>query len=169
MTKQCSIRGIQKILKSFHNHPGCKLGVRPECKVCLKVKREEYRSSYKTKHNENNRAYYRRRAEDYTINPALYLYTIARKRATKYNMEFTITENDIHVPEKCPITGVKLEVYVNTAKQSYLYAASLDRVDNSRGYIPGNIRVISRKANMMKRDLNIEMAEKLIKYMKGEI
>ena len=169
LTKVCSSCALEKELKEFHYHPGCKQGVRPECKKCIKLKREEYRQGYKIKHNENNRAYYRRRAEDYTINPSIYLYTIARKRAIKYGVEFTISEDDIKVPEYCPITEVKLEVFVNTAKQSYLYAASLDRIDNNKGYIPGNVRVISRKANMMKRELTIHLAERLIKYMKGEI
>jgi len=169
VTKQCSVCGEKKELREFHNHPGCILGVRPECKKCIKIKREDYRASYKLKHNENNRAYYRRRAEDYTLNPSVYLYTIARKRASKFNVEFSITEEDVKVPEICPITGVKMEVYINSAKQSYLYAASLDRVDNTKGSIPGNVRVISRKANMMKRDLTIDIAEKLLRYMRGEI
>jgi hypothetical protein len=46
---------------------------------------------------------------------------------------------------------------------------SLDRVDNTKGYIPGNVRVISRKANLMKSSLTLDVLEKLIKYIKNEI
>jgi hypothetical protein len=46
---------------------------------------------------------------------------------------------------------------------------SLDRVDNTKGYIPGNVRVISRKANIMKADLTVDLLEKLINYIKNEI
>jgi len=168
-TKECSICREAKLLSDFQKHAGCALGVRPECKICLRNIRADYRESYKQRHNKNNRGYYRRRAEDYSLNPGLYLLDIARKRAKKFSLEFNISDSDIHVPERCPITGVKLAIFVTDRSESYRNAASLDRVDNSKGYIVGNVRVISRMANMMKRDLTIETAEKLIQYMKGEI
>jgi hypothetical protein len=46
---------------------------------------------------------------------------------------------------------------------------SLDRVDNDKGYITGNVRVISRKANLMKSSLTIDILKKLIKYINNEI
>jgi len=46
---------------------------------------------------------------------------------------------------------------------------SLDRVNNNLGYIKGNVRVISRWANLKKSSLTIQDMEKLIKYIRGEI
>ena len=46
---------------------------------------------------------------------------------------------------------------------------SLDRVDNDKGYVKGNIRVISRKANLLKSSLTLEILENIIKYIKKEI
>jgi hypothetical protein len=31
--------------------------------------------------------------------------------------------------------------------------ASLDRIDRSKGYVPGNVRVISLRANLLRKDI----------------
>ena len=83
----------------------------------------------------------------------------------KNGMEFSITKEDIIIPENCPILDVVL-----TKGDGYSpNAMSLDRVDNNKGYIPGNVRVISRKANIMKSSLTMDVLEKIIKYIKREI
>ena len=69
----------------------------------------------------------------------------ARLRASKRGIEFSIDVEDIHVPDQCPVFRVP---FVKGGMQS----ASLDRIDNSKGYIPGNVQVISRRANTMKGD-----------------
>jgi hypothetical protein len=93
------------------------------------------------------------------------LWYVARARSRQYGVEFSITEEDIVIPEFCPILETRL-----TKGNGYLpNAMSLDRVDNDKGYIPGNVRVISRKANLMKSSLTINILEKLIKYINNEI
>lgn len=37
--------------------------------------------------------------------------------------------------------------------------------DNNRGYVPGNIRVISNRANLLKSDATVEELRKVIDYM----
>lgn len=126
----------------------------------------EYRRRNKVKRSEQGKEYYSTvRKEMFKNNPKKYLWSVARTRARKFNDDFTISIEDIVIPEKCPIFDVPLTVGNGYA----IYSMSLDRVDNTQGYIPGNVRVISRKANLLKSYLNIALAEKLIKYMKGEI
>lgn len=73
----------------------------------------------------------------------------ARQRAQLRGLEFSITKHDITIPEFCPYLNVKLEV--NTE-----YAPSIDRIDSSKGYVPGNVEVISKRANTLKSNATYE-------------
>lgn len=89
----------------------------------------------------------------------------SKKRAKKDGIEFTISPGDIVVPLVCPIFGCTLEFQKGIADSN----PSLDRVNNDLGYVPGNVRVISWRANYLKKDMSLEQMERMLKYMKGEI
>lgn len=74
----------------------------------------------------------------------------AAVRARKHNLKFNLTEEDIIIPEVCPILGIKLQFRLGEGKGGKPNSPSLDRLDNSKGYIKGNIQVISHQANGMK-------------------
>lgn len=97
---------------------------------------------------------------------AKHLYTFAKKRSRLYNIEFNITEDDIFVPTTCPITGLELK---RGQGKIIPNSPTLDRVDNSLGYVPGNVRVISNKANRQKGDLTRAEVERLLQYMDGKL
>ena len=78
-------------------------------------------------------------------NMEAYLTRSSRNSAKQRGLEHTITKDDVVIPTHCPLLGVEL-VYGNT---------SLDRIDNTKGYIPGNVEVLSSQANYMKRNATI--------------
>lgn len=45
---------------------------------------------------------------------------------------------------------------------------TVDRFDNDRGYVPGNVFVISWRANNLKRNATIEELIRVVAYMRGE-
>jgi hypothetical protein len=73
----------------------------------------------------------------------------AKQRCRVTGREFSITVDDIVIPDVCPILGIKLNM--NSGKSgAYRNSPSLDRIDNSKGYTKDNIQVISQLANAMK-------------------
>lgn len=102
-------------------------------------------------------------------NPVSYLLSGARQRAKKKGIEFSITHEDITIPEVCPVLGIELrptrERYAGFRDNS----PSLDRIDNSKGYVPGNVMVISMRANSIKRDATLEELEKIVEFLKARM
>jgi hypothetical protein len=77
----------------------------------------------------------------------------ARTRAIKYNLPFDLYLEDIQIPDYCPVLGfplAKIEGFPNRA------SPSLDRMDPVKGYVRGNVRVISTRANQLKSDASVE-------------
>lgn len=92
----------------------------------------------------------------------------ARRRALATGLEFEIEAHDVYLPEICPVLGVKL---ILGGGRNSDCAPSLDRVDNTKGYVRGNVRVISSRANVIKRDATLPEIEAIASYMRehGEV
>lgn len=90
------------------------------------------------------------------------IYNQIKASATKRGLEFNLKKEDLFIPEFCPILGLKLVFNENKlGPDSY----TADRVDNSKGYIKGNVQIISYKANMLKDALTPELCDTLKVYM----
>ncbi len=93
----------------------------------------------------------------------------AKRRAKIKNLDFNLDINDVIVPYYCPLLKIKINM---SATVKDLTGPSLDRIIPKLGYIKGNVRVISKKANMMKLNCSLEeletFAENIIKYIKNE-
>jgi hypothetical protein len=81
-----------------------------------------------------------------------WLYQI-KNRAKQKNLDFNLTIDDIELPEKCPILGIPLRFNTVAADEN---SFSLDRIDNTKGYVKGNIQVVSLKANKFKSNASLD-------------
>lgn len=86
----------------------------------------------------------------------------ARKRELEVSVDFTKIEEPTH----CPLLGIEID-YINGS--CYVDSPSYDRIDSSKGYVDGNVMIISGKANCMKRDATREelllFAKNIQKYL----
>jgi hypothetical protein len=87
------------------------------------------------------------------VNPRGHLLSRAKANADKKGREFSLTLEDIIIPDVCPYFGIPIKFNKGSAQKDSI---SIDRIDNSKGYVPGNIEVISHAANCMKRDSTID-------------
>jgi len=90
-----------------------------------------------------------------------------RCKCRKIGMELTITEDDLVLPDVCPVLGIPLVIGQGGMPNPNL--ASVDRLDNSKGYTPDNVRVISLRANQLKRDATLEELQAVVRYMTEEL
>lgn len=87
----------------------------------------------------------------------LFMWRNAKGRASRKQLPFDITPDDIIIPEVCPVLGVPFDL---SGKRSQ-YSPSLDRIIPELGYVKGNIMVMCDKANAMK---NCATDDELIKF-----
>lgn len=100
------------------------------------------------------------KAENAKKNVKSYLLSKIKSRAKRRNISFNLEISDLVIPTHCPLLGVKLEFGV---KGNYFNSPSIDRIDNTLGYVKGNIAIISCKANSMKNSASMEEMKLFIK------
>ena len=89
--------------------------------------------------------------------PEKYMHVKAKKRARERGIDFNIEVSDIVMPKNCPVfKKYELKKIPDIKSGPKPWSPSLDRIDNSKGYIKGNVQVISNKANSMKNNATPE-------------
>lgn len=71
-----------------------------------------------------------------------------KSRCRKQSIPCDIEYSDIAVPDVCPVFNVPFVF----GAQNHPHSPSVDRLRCALGYVKGNVRVISRRANIMKSD-----------------
>jgi hypothetical protein len=137
-----------------------------------RILQKKYRDENPEKYREERRAYNEKNKdklksydEDRMLNrPEYFLFSSARNRARKRNLEFTITEQDIknllNATLVCPLRKSKFDR--GTDGKPNDNSVSLDRINSSRGYVKDNIQIISYRANVIKSNIDLKTFEKIV-------
>lgn len=89
-----------------------------------------------------------------------------KSRAKKRGLAFNITANDIPLPNVCPIFGTKLVIGIGKQGND---SPSVDRIDPTKGYVKGNVVVISQRANSLKRDASLADLETMVAFYRKRV
>lgn len=138
-TKKCWGCKKLKALGAFHVMKQGLLGVNTYCKECRKPKSRNHWAgmSYKVK-----------------------MFDRTKGRAKHKGREFTITIDDFEIPDECPVFKRPFEYEANSP-----WVPSIDRIDSSVGYVPGNVQVISWRANTLKNNMTAEEARLMADFL----
>lgn len=96
--------------------------------------------------------------QDREKNPLKYLLKKARYRAQLHGLPFNLDEDNIGIPDVCPILGVPMAI---GSRRDYANSPSVDKINPKGGYTTDNCQIISTKANMMKSNAT---QEELVKF-----
>ena len=88
----------------------------------------------------------------------------AQQRAKKAGLLFTLKRADVVVPKTCPVLGIPLFKGTRKNKEN---APSLDRLNPKLGYVPGNVHVISYKANRLKSNATAAELCAVVRYIRA--
>ena len=101
-------------------------------------------------------------------NPKNCVHYRAKQNAQIQGVTFSLRISDIpDMPKTCPVfPWIKLVCGTGLGKGvRNPNTASLDRIDPDKGYVPGNIRIISFRANMLKNNASLKELRALVKDM----
>ena len=124
-----------------------------------RLKREKYNLENREVRLSRERAWAKNWRQE---NPILQILKSAKDRAKKKGLEFNLVESDIVIPKYCPVFP-EIELCKSDGKISD-NSPTLDRIDNNKGYITDNVKVISFKANRLKGNGTVELFKRLIEY-----
>lgn len=138
---KCKTCKQQRERKCFSLHKQCKEGIDvSRCKPCKKSKQDWSLVSYEKR-----------------------MFNRVKARSLKRGINFSITIEDIVLPDNCPVFKVPF-IY---GHNDWTY--SLDRVDPTKGYVKGNIQVISNRANMLKNNASSYELRKVADFIDSVI
>jgi hypothetical protein len=97
------------------------------------------------------------------------LYAVCRRKffakknhAKRVGIDWDIKFGAIEWPEKCPILGIELNYFAEERQDA---SPSFDRTDPSKGYVAGNVRIISWRANRLKNDGSAKEHRLIAEYL----
>lgn len=163
--QRCKTCQIDKPLEAFHRQKSKRSGRFSECKSCQRSRNQKWIDDNRDRFRHINRnATNAKRRRD----PVRHILSLARSRCKKSGIEFSLSEEDISIPEHCPVLGIKLTFGLGKGEGHGLSVrdtrASLDRIDNSKGYVPENVIVVSYRANRLKSDANVSELLKIARF-----
>ncbi len=162
------MKGFWWSIKSHKSDKVSEIKTCPKCKENLPVERFWRNKSRKDGFDRLCKlcGYVAQKASFKRKDPRKKILNRARERAKSHGFEFNLTLDDISIPNICPVLGIEIILGLETFSDN---SPSLDRIDNTKGYIKGNIAIISYKANNIKNSGSIEEHLKIVEYMKRHL
>ena len=129
-----------------------------------RARNPEKQAEYRKKWNKKNKARLKReraakRVAEYAADPKRYwlsdTFRAACVRARKAGLPFDLEVPALDLPDVCPVLGIEIFYYAKRGRPAPS-SPSIDRIVPERGYVAGNVRVISNRANTLKNNATLD-------------
>jgi hypothetical protein len=87
-----------------------------------------------------------------------------RSNAEREGRVFDLEFADVVWPDVCPVLGIPLDYFSNTAGRND-NGVSFDQIDPGKGYVKGNVMVMSWRANRIKNDGTADEHRRIAEFM----
>ena len=161
-------------LSEFSKKRDSKDGLRGYCKTCAKVYQNSlcpFKRWFSTR-----KGLAKVKGKEFTILPTdipgvkireVITKGLGKNRYGTYVKKYTSWEATEY-PKVCPVLGIELDWKAKVNKGGQDNSPSLDRIDSTKGYVLGNVMMMSRLANCMKQNATSEQLINFSKYMLSE-
>ncbi len=129
--------------------------------VYYEKNKEQIQARQRQYYKDNPDKWRKYRATEPSSFPIARMLQNAKRRARERNLPFNLTPADIVVPEVCPVLGLWLSHANGNVTD---HSPSLDRIIQEKGYVRGNVIVVSYKANRMKSNATVGELRKLADF-----
>ncbi len=86
-----------------------------------------------------------------------------RQNARQKGQEFKIKFTEIVIPFYCPLLGIPLNYFSENNRADD--HPSFDRINNNKGYLTGNVQIVSWRGNRLKNDGTSEEHRKIADFL----
>lgn len=134
--KKCSICKVIKEAQAFARSLDARSGLQSWCTQCRHAK--------------------------HVKDPRHQMIANAKAHAKRKHIAFNITIEDLNIPDECPV--LKIPMFLESPDKQN--SPSIDKIKPERGYIKGNVRVISYRANTLKSNGTLEEMIKIVEDLR---
>lgn len=118
------------------------------------VKLEKYRKKWGTTRKVGDDLYDAQRSK------FRYKKANAKHKGWTWELDF----GDLEWPTHCPVLGMELDYFAETRQEN---SVSFDQIDAGKGYVKGNVRLMSWRANRIKNDGSAEEHRLIANYLES--
>lgn len=161
--KKCSTCQIVKPIFEFYKHRSRKDGYCNECQVCCKARYNSEKRAIMHQLRRKKILANPERRKSFIIKSLL---RGARARAKQKGFSFNLTYEwaQTNIGISCPVLGTEFS-FSHSKRSSE--SASIDRIDNTKGYTQDNCIFVSYKANTIKNNATLEELVKVSDFYKN--
>ena len=99
---------------------------------------------------------------DKTTDVGKWIFRSKSNKKARERKQLTVKDYEKLIVTHCPLLGIELTYAIYKGRNTPENYATLDRIDSTKGYVVGNVQIISFRANTIKGDTTLEELKTIV-------